>query len=476
MLPAWANDPHDFITKHRQALESEYVSAHLHEWVDLVFGHKQRGPSAEAALNVFYHLTYEGAVDLEAIEDPRERVATESQISNFGNTPSQLMTKPLGARRLAQNSPSVSVCAAPAEARLLCERQLSRAPILALSLGAERIVCVGADRRVSSHRLLSGSLLDGARAGPVQLLDDRSGASEKRHANFGVSIVDGVREHPGERFALSSDGRHLFSCGYWDRSVKCSHTSDGRTAQSLRAHTDVVSCLALSKEGGTLVTGSRDTTLMVWAVTQGRAAPHIAEKPRHVLQGHDDEVLCVVVSSDLNTVLSGSRDGSAIIYTLRSGQYMRSVQQPDGHSVDLVALSASGGLVLYSLADNSLHSYTINHMHGQPPLASARAGERLSALCFSAAGDILFSAGDGGAVILRRAHDLNVLHELRALTDESPGGPGPLRCLKLSGAEDFVLAGTQRGTLLVWSSRHVSGTVDQNPLSTLDQQLVGFGL
>lgn len=37
-LPAWAENPIDFIYKHRMALESEHVSAHLHEWIDLIFG------------------------------------------------------------------------------------------------------------------------------------------------------------------------------------------------------------------------------------------------------------------------------------------------------------------------------------------------------------------------------------------------------------------------------------------------------
>jgi hypothetical protein len=35
--------------------ECEYVSQHLHEWIDLIFGYKQKGPKAVEALNVFYY-------------------------------------------------------------------------------------------------------------------------------------------------------------------------------------------------------------------------------------------------------------------------------------------------------------------------------------------------------------------------------------------------------------------------------------
>jgi len=95
ILPKWAyNDPRLFIFIHRQALESEYVSSNLHKWIDLIFGYKQQGEEAVNALNVFYHLSYEGAVNIDDIQDPIERVSTINIIHNFGQTPSQLFKEP----------------------------------------------------------------------------------------------------------------------------------------------------------------------------------------------------------------------------------------------------------------------------------------------------------------------------------------------------------------------------------------------
>ncbi|KAG2462406.1 WDFY3 protein, partial [Polypterus senegalus] len=90
ILPPWAKgDPTEFIRMHREALECDHVSAHLHEWIDLIFGYKQQGQAAVEALNCFHPYFYGEQQDLDNMDNPLKKNTVLGFISNFGQIPRQ---------------------------------------------------------------------------------------------------------------------------------------------------------------------------------------------------------------------------------------------------------------------------------------------------------------------------------------------------------------------------------------------------
>jgi len=104
-LPPWAKTAADYVSKNREALESKYVSEHINEWIDLIFGFKQRGKAAEDATNLYYILVYEDLVDINGIMDPVAQKATEEQSISFGAIPKQLFVTPHPKRNLPKEMP-----------------------------------------------------------------------------------------------------------------------------------------------------------------------------------------------------------------------------------------------------------------------------------------------------------------------------------------------------------------------------------
>lgn len=83
-LPNWALSADEFLKINREALESAYVSANLHQWIDLIFGIKQNSIEDN---NVFHPYSYEGYIDFDKVTDPDERAAYETHVREFGQTP-----------------------------------------------------------------------------------------------------------------------------------------------------------------------------------------------------------------------------------------------------------------------------------------------------------------------------------------------------------------------------------------------------
>lgn len=73
-----------------QALESDYVSARLHLWIDLIFGYRQQGSPAVEALNTFHPYFYTDKHDRATMKDPVVKSTILGYINNFGQMPKQV--------------------------------------------------------------------------------------------------------------------------------------------------------------------------------------------------------------------------------------------------------------------------------------------------------------------------------------------------------------------------------------------------
>uniref|UniRef100_A0A2K5YND7 Neurobeachin like 1 n=1 Tax=Mandrillus leucophaeus TaxID=9568 RepID=A0A2K5YND7_MANLE len=467
ILPKWAKSAEDFIYKHRKALESEYVSAHLHEWIDLIFGYKQRGPAAVEALNVFYYCSYEGAVDLDALTDEKERKALEGMINNFGQTPCQLLREPhpprLSAEEAVQKPTKIDTSTLnlfqhlPELKSFFIEGISDGIPLLKatvpknqyrsfMSQGSpELLITISMNSVIGTHGWLP---YDRNISNYFTFIKDQTVTNPKTQRSMNGPFAPGL-EVTSKLFVVSHDAKLLFSAGYWDNSIQVMSLTKGKIISHIIRHMDIVTCLATDYCGIHLISGSRDTTCMIWQITQQGGVPvGLASKPFQILYGHTDEVLSVGISTELDMAVSGSRDGTVIIHTIQKGQYMRTLRPPCESSLFLtipnLAISWEGHIVIYSSIEekttlkdkNALHLFSINGKY----LGSQILKEQVSDICII--GEHIVTGSLQGFLSIRDLHSLNLSINPLAMRL-------PIHCVCVTKECSHILVGLEDGKLIV---------------------------
>ena len=93
-LPNWihSNDSFMFVYLMRKALESNYVSTFLPDWIDLMWGFKQKGEEAEKANNIYSSQLYDTVWETHpnAMKDQTKKAEIEATLCHVGQIPPQL--------------------------------------------------------------------------------------------------------------------------------------------------------------------------------------------------------------------------------------------------------------------------------------------------------------------------------------------------------------------------------------------------
>ncbi|KFD70218.1 hypothetical protein M514_17568 [Trichuris suis] len=307
VLPPWAKgDPREFVRLHREALESDYVSSRLHEWIDLIFGYRQQGQAAVESHNLFHHLFYEANVNFDLIHDPLTKNATLGFINNFGQIPAQLFKKPhpvkrlrLGSSPIMVNDPTIGVYCAPAD------------------------------------RLFFYYFCDSLKP-PLHPI---------REVKQAVGQI--AQNAKGVLFAVEQNKSVcIYESPHWG-DVICACCPNSRT----------------------VVTGSTCTVVCVWEIV-GSSGRNVAAslQLRKRLYGHTEPVSCVSTSKSFGyralIIVSGSRDRTCIVWDLSNLSFVRQLEPHPGpvsavcinEATGDIASAAGCQLYLWSLSGEKLAS------------------------------------------------------------------------------------------------------------------------
>lgn len=420
ILPPWAkDDPREFIRLHRCALESDYVSAHLHEWIDLIFGYKQQGQAAADAVNVFHHLFYEGNVDIYNTEiDPIKKNAVIGFINNFGQVPKQLFKKPHPVRKVT-SSGAGGTTSIPLTPIL---------PSLAAATGANSI------QRVLTHcpqalRQTNASFKD--LRGPVGQI---------------VQIDKSIVAVEQNKLLIPPEYCRYIAWGHADRSLGLGLYDSEKSifvweGSDNLSPNEILCCTIPNSR--TMITAGTESLITVWKIDKMKSFTPVLN-----LYGHDEPITCLASSQAYSLIVSGSRDRTAILWDLNRFTFVRQLgcESPDKivhrGPISAIAINDSTGDIA-TCATSWLYLWTIN---GQ---------------------------------LLAQINSFNVsIQQCMGANSSITGHPGQLHILSVCFSQynewdldEVIITGASDGSIALWSMRYYQSPMSKTEIEESNRKL-----
>lgn len=206
-----------------------------------------------------------------------------------------------------------------------------------------------------------------------------------------------------------------------------------RNALTLKGHTGIVSCVAFSPDGNSIISGSWDETIKIWDSKSG--------KEMMTLNGHTSQVTSVAFSLDGNSIASGSKTGVLKVWNSQTGKEKFTYRVLAG--VASLAFHPNEGKILVGDYRGTLQM--VDFATGK----RVRTFIRLSDACirgtFSPDGNSVASGSDDGTL---RVWDVETGKENLTLNKRR----GPINCVRFSPSGDSIVIGIGK-TPDIWNAK-----------------------
>ncbi|XP_046634671.1 protein FAN-like [Daphnia pulicaria] len=460
-LPPWAKTPQDLIAKLRQALESEHVSRKLHLWIDLIFGHLQRGPKAIEARNLFHPLCYEGSVDLCAVIDPVTRLMYEIQILEFGQIPRQLFTKPHPARYAGLIPTPLSLMTS-SDVQTGSQEEEDGAESRTRSWSQGRLCDLQIHTVFQGHKKSVTGLAFYSQSGDVQAvsvsLDGFLKAYKLREGKQVLSVCP-IESSPLTA-CLNLPGSNAFVLGTLQNEVALYQIDCCRLDNVTHVHDDNITALGIGNDENegdlVLASASSDCSVKLWRVRRANSASHFRFRPPTDLiveLEHDSSVISLDFHPAGLKLATGTKEGQLYLWEVPSGLQLDTLS---GHTDEVSAIKFSpDGSKLVSVGhDGILQVFQVDI---DPPQMVARSEEMAAP---DKNEDFRCLAWDGLSILLGTALGDMLIFDLvtfKVVRRVQAHGPGALTCIAVAPSVDdlVVVTAGQDGRVCLWRPRPI---------------------
>jgi len=363
LLPEWTNfQPHTFVVKQRRVLESEYVTSRIHQWIDLVFGFKQRGEEAKNAHNVFHPLTTESKEVLSKMPK-QEQNEFRFQAFHWGQTPQQLFKtehqqQVINKKQLYfsladknQMTTSSTIAIQGEKLKEIQQESLRISSGYKKSKAIAKIVFISVLTDIAESinareiRFLmlgdQGVLLDGM----IKMIRKGTQMSKAvifnptrlyvNHAVFNMYNVIGVIDNPPFIVLRRHGTEKIVQGGFHNGTIKVTSFINPLNSYLVNTHCATITALEANRTEKLLIAGSIIGEIIIYLLanreeSKGETGDFKKWTAVRYLTDHTAMVTSIYISDDMQLFATASKDGSANIYTKStSPKLIRTFRSPE---------------------------------------------------------------------------------------------------------------------------------------------------
>ena len=343
-LPPWSNNfAYTFVIQLRKNLENDKLK--INQWLDLIFGVKQKGIKAEEANNIYMGNSYQGNVKIESFKDIDTR-NTLLRLVEVGVTPLQLfdaeckqkmdkdilLTKdPIYAnskgRFWYESGNIILKNIKTSKFKRICEHfyynsnsSSNKDYIINVYPKIDKIQWMNKDyiKLITSNNyyysLKVSKLNDNSPSEETELCEIENNSS-KYSSSYLISGID-------IPIIIYNDCKYMLKGGFWDGRIEInSICSEEKCSKCIFLnHNDQVVVMEISKDEKLLLCGTKKGFIIAYSLEKNKF--NIIGK----LFDHNDEIASISINDNLNMFGTSSKDGCIMLYTLPKFKLVRTIK------------------------------------------------------------------------------------------------------------------------------------------------------